>query len=472
MHKPSNAQQGSIIVSILISSIFLFTVVTGLIVLANSNLTRAKNRILFLQSQYAAESGADAAIAYLNADPAAAYVGSGATEISILSNAQYRSTFQTTVSAGKTSNERIITSTGRVYRPQSALTANFAYKIEVTTQRTVGEISASGILSRNIIEIASNVKNIKARDIFVNGYINMNKPSTNLIAENITVGGKNTSASNCSIGGSGSLIKPTTFTTAGQTKTKITMAFNNCINPPGNLSNADFDVLANQTNIPKIQSTYIPWSQFMDGTYTNSFSACSDWTGGTFPRSIPSAGHLKQTHYPDNASGVSAACGVSGDLSLATGQYNIVDNVHLRANLCAATACTPTFYNPSSSTRYIFVEGNVNFNGVNTAAGSGPIVLISYGVDPASKSSVCPIGGSMYIGGSVAAPKLYFLASNGLCFEKTKFTADPSFGGISGKNIYIDTNAGNPFDPSLDVTFPLSSVPVDLAWHSARYRRL
>ena len=104
MHKPSYTQQGSIIVSILISSIFLFTVVTGLIVLANSNLTRAKNRILFLQSQYAAESGADAAIAYLNADPSAAYVGSGATETLILSNAQYRSTFQTTVSAGKSSN--------------------------------------------------------------------------------------------------------------------------------------------------------------------------------------------------------------------------------------------------------------------------------------------------------------------------------------------------------------------------------
>ena len=55
----------------------------------------------------------------------------------------------------------------------------------------------------------------------------------------------------------------------------------------------------------------------------------------------------------------------------------------MRANLCAASACKPTFYNPDSTPKYIFVEGTINFNGVASASGSGPIVLISYGPDPA-----------------------------------------------------------------------------------------
>jgi type II secretory pathway component PulK len=69
MIKPNN-QRGSLVISILIVSMFLMTIVTGLIVLANANLSRAKGRIYLLQAQYAAESGADAAIAALNADTA------------------------------------------------------------------------------------------------------------------------------------------------------------------------------------------------------------------------------------------------------------------------------------------------------------------------------------------------------------------------------------------------------------------
>src|SRR6185436_6344679 len=117
--------------------------------------------------------------------------------------------------------------------------------------------------------IDSGVKNINGKDAYVNGFIQMNKNTTNLIAENITVGGKNTGATNCSIGGTGNLIKTTTFVTPGQTKTKLTLAYNNCITPPGNTSNANFDVLANQSNISTIKSMYIPWNQYMDNTYTN-----------------------------------------------------------------------------------------------------------------------------------------------------------------------------------------------------------
>lgn len=475
--KETNYNRGSIVVSILIVMLALSIVVTSLIVYANSNLSRSKGRVMLLQAQYSAESGADAAIAILNSTPNSTYTGTGASETQVLNNNLYRSTYSTTVANGSSSNEKIITSTGRVYRPSTASQASYTRTIELISQRTSSSVVASGIISRNIIEIASSVKDIYARDLYVNGYIQTDKNTNSLHSESITAAGKNTGASNCSIGGPGNLIKPTIFTTPGQTKTKITVAYNNCINPPGNNSNTDFDVLANQNNLAKIQSTYIPWSQFMDSSYLDAGS-CSDWVGGGNPVTIPSIS--KKSHYPDSGTNISTSCGTSGDLSLGNKQYNITDNVHLRANLCATSICSPTFNNPSSNPRYVFVEGTINFSGVASATGSGPIILVSYGADPASKISVCPLGGAVYLGSSgsnlVKAPQIYFLAVNGLCFDKTKFSGDPpdykSFGGLSGKNIYISTNSGTPHDPTLNTTFNLSDVPIDLSWHATRYRRL
>ncbi len=462
---------GSIIVSILVVMFFLLTVISALVVLANSNLTRARSRVLLLQAQYAAESGADAAVAVYNGGNTT-YSGSG-SEVSILSNSLYKSTYQTTVVAGSTSKEIIITSTGRVYAPATASTANYSRKIEVVAQRSSTE-TASAMISRNIIEIQSGVKNITATDVYLNGYINMNKNTTNLIAENITVAGKNTGASNCSIGGTGNLVKPSSFTHAGQTKTNITLAYNNCISPPGNTSNSNFDVHANQTNISTIQSSTIPWSQYLDSSY-QAAGSCLDWTTGGSTRTIPSVS--KKTHYPDSSSGISASCGSSGDINLSDKQYNITDNVHIRASLCASNACTPTFYNPSSGAagiKFIFVEGSVNFDSVQTASGSGPIVIVSYGSDPASKAAACPYGGSIYLGnsGNTAAPALYLSALNGICLDKTKFGSNPALGGLTGKNLYVATNSGTPFDLAIDPNFPSSSIPIDLAWRATRYRRL
>lgn len=475
--KKSN-QHGSVIVSILVVTLFLSMIITSLIVLANSNLTRARGRIFLLQAQYAAESGADAAIAQLNTGNES-YTGS-ASEVTILTDNQYKSTYTMSVTAGSGPKQKIITAVGRVYAPANSASAKFVRTIEVVAERSSGTTTAS-IVSRNILEVESGVKNIWGSDVFVNGYIALNKNTTNLIAENITIAGRKTGAANCSINGPGNLLKPAIFSDPAQTKTKITTAYNNCISPPGNTSNLNFDVLANQTNISKIQSTFIPWGQYMDNTYQDSPGGCNDWTNGSSPRDIPSTGNTKKTHYPDSAGGVSNSCGSSGDLSLGSAQYNIKDHVHIRANLCTATACSPTFYNPDNSAaglKFVFIEGSVNFDSIKTAVGSGPIAFVSYGPDPASGSiaSACPLGGAFNIGGggvsTTIAPQAFVLSQNGLCLNKTKFGAVNSLAGFSGKNIYIATSPGSPFDLALDLGFPYSSIPIDLSWKAARYRRL
>lgn len=467
-------QQGSIIISILIITLFLTTFIFSLIVLANSNLVRARNRVFLLQAQYAAESGADTAVAKLNSGDDA-YAGTGG-DVAILDAATYRSTYTVSVAVGAHNKERIVTATGKVFAPKTATTPSFTRTIEVIVQRT-SLTSSTSILSRNIIDIHSGVKSVRARDVYINGYLNMNKSTTEFIAENITVGDRNTGPGNCSIGGIGKLTKPSTFYNAGQTKTNITVAYNNCISPPGNTSNTNFDVTANEPGIPKVQSTYIPWTQYMDTTYQSAPGGCSDWTTGTSPRSIPSTGNTKKTHYPDSDPNVSTSCGDNGSLNLGSNRFDIKDHAHIRASLCADTACTPTFYNPDtgpSGIKFVFVEGSINFNSFQTVAGSGSIVFVSYGSDPTSRAADCPLGGSVYLGnnGTTVGPAVYFLANNGVCLDKTRFGASPSLGGISGKNVYIATNPGSPFDLGLDPLFPVDQIPVDLSWKAIRFRRL
>jgi Tfp pilus assembly protein PilX len=468
---PLENQQGMVLVAIVSIMIFIGVIMLGVFSLATSNLSRSRGRILSLEAQYAAESGADAAIATLN-NGNDAYTGTN-SEVNVLTAGTYKATYTVAVSNGSTSKERVMTAVGRVYTPNTAATPTYKRTIRVTVQRS-STTAASSVLSRNIIALDSGIKNLYAKDIYANGYITMAKNTTNLVAENIYVAGKNTGATNCSIGGTGNLVKPASFSTPGQTKTNITLTYNNCISPPGNNSNANFNVLANQNSVPTVQSTYIPWSQFMDSSYQNSPTGCSDWTSGASPRNIPSTGNAKKTHYPDSGSNISSSCGTSGDLSLGSTQFNIKDNVHVRANLCAASACSPTFYNPDATIKYIFVEGDVNFSSVQTASGSGPIVFIVYGTDPASKAGSCPYGGSGYLGnGSTTnAPALYLLTMNGICLDKIKFGASPALGGIGGKNIYIATNPGTPFDLKLDPDFPVSQIPVDLSWRAVRYQRL
>ncbi len=464
-------QQGLILIAMMGIMIFLSIIIIGMFSLSNGNVNRAKNRVLALQAQYSAESGADVAIATLNSGNTS-YTGT-TSEVQVLSAGNYRSTYSVAVSAGVDAKERVIDAVGRVYIPKAATTATIIRKIRVTTQRSATTY-ANSMMSRNILAIDSAVKNVIAKDITVNGYITTAKNVNNIVAENITVAGKNTGATNCSIGGSGNLVKPASFTDSSQTKTNITVAYNNCLTPPGNVSNANFNVSANQGNITTVQSTFIPWSQYMDSSYVASANGCNDWTSGASTQNIPKTNGSKQTQYPDNGSNVSTSCGNSGDVALGSTRFNINANAHIRANLCAASACTPSFYNPDSTMKYIFVEGSVNFGSVQTISGSGPITIIAYGADPASKTSLCPYGGSVYLGnsGNTTAPALYMLATNGICFDKTKFGANPALGGIGGKNIYIATNAGTPFDLRFDPSYPVNQIPTDLSWRAVRYQRI
>lgn len=471
-HSYSKQQTGSIIVSLLIILVVLSGLVYGIMNVANATIARSRQRVFALQAQYAAESGADAAIAKLNEN--AAFTGLSETEL--LDGQRYRVSFEVNVQPGATARERFIYSTGNIYVPSTETTPTYQRTIEVTAQQSTTTQSNS-LLSRNIIYLQSGVKSVTARDIYANGYIDLEKNTTDLIAERITVADRNTSSGNCSIDGRGNLIKPSSFSDPSQTRTIIRTSYNNCLTPPGNNEDVNFEVYANQSNIPKVQSTFIPWSFIMSSGYEAAPGGCSDWTSGSNPRRIPSTGNDKRTHYPDADAGVDTSCGTDGNIDLGTNEYVITDHVHIRADLCSDSACQPIFTNPDSgedSLKFIFVEGWINFDRLTTTPGSGPLVFVSYGSDPIDNASRCPLGGSIFLGnnGNTSAPSVFFLAANGVCLDRTRFGTTPALGGISGKNIYIATNPGTPFDLGLDPTFPIEEIPVDVAWRAVRFRNM
>jgi type II secretory pathway component PulK len=116
----SQNEQGSLLIGVLALTMFMAVMITALSALANANLQRSKSRILVLQAQYSAESGADAAIATLNNDLSTTYTGTGGSQVTVLTTSRYKATYSTTVVSGSNQNELIITSIGRVFQPVTA----------------------------------------------------------------------------------------------------------------------------------------------------------------------------------------------------------------------------------------------------------------------------------------------------------------------------------------------------------------
>ena len=467
--------------------IFLTMTIMSLAVVSQTNITRATQRIYLLQAQYAAESGADTVVAYLNSS-SGSYPYDGTQRDLYTYASKYKATYQATVTNDPLdANKKSVLSVGRVYIPASATTPRYTYKLKVSLERSSMAFTSS-IVSRNSVEVASSVKAVVAKSLFVNEYVKANKNTTDITIDDLTIAGKYPDGNNCSLSGAGNLVRNSALP-AG-TKAKLRMAYRNCMDPtPGNTSDANFDITADDSSLQKIASVYIPWGYKMNnndggGNYAN--GNCSDWTAAA--PTIPSSGNARKTHYPDSGAGTvpASSCGGSGtapaDLNLGSKTYIINDHAHIRANLCKAYTCTPKFINPDASKpKFIFVEGVINFERVTVDNTSpGDIIFISYSTSQIiSASKQCPSNSAAIRLGkdgsnSLVAPKAYFIATNGmLCIDQTKFnTGSESLGGVSGKDIYLSSNSGATFELTFNPEFPLSSVPLDLSWRASNVKRV
>lgn len=169
------SQHGVILAGVLIMMILFVSMGTVLFDFAISHFVDARRVQIINNSLFAAEAGAEKTLLELNKDSAYA---PPAGEVEFYnSSTKGRATYEITISNGSATNEKIVTSTGRIYYPANSLTATAKRKVRITViayQSTYSSSVATGV-GALIMENSSKIANGQVR---INGYIDMKNSAT------------------------------------------------------------------------------------------------------------------------------------------------------------------------------------------------------------------------------------------------------------------------------------------------------
>lgn len=160
-------QDGFVMIALLIATMFVMVAGTATAALAASNYRAAKDDQYRLDSQLAADAGLDKAVYELNQNND--WTGSS-SEQTLIDNGQYRSTYETTVTAGADDNHKIITVTARTYAFGASVPASTRrYSVVV---RGINAGSFSVVTGVGGLEMENSSK-IIGGSVYVNGTISM-----------------------------------------------------------------------------------------------------------------------------------------------------------------------------------------------------------------------------------------------------------------------------------------------------------
>lgn len=161
-------QKGSILISMLLVFPFLIVMVLFYMSLATSSFKIATNDQSHTHSQLAVDAGIDQSLQEINAD--SNWVGTSG-EITLHNESTVRTTYQVSVVDIDATN-KLITSTGRTYKPASATTASSTINIEVNV-RAVNTGGAFSIVSGvGGLELENSAKILNG-SVYVNGTLSM-----------------------------------------------------------------------------------------------------------------------------------------------------------------------------------------------------------------------------------------------------------------------------------------------------------
>lgn len=172
MSKQHDTNQGFILVTVLISTLFIMTMGVISLQLIVSNLKSAKADQYRLSAQLAADAGLDDAIRRINLD--GSWTGSGGEQTLNNSN-NVRTTYETTVASGSTNYQKFINVTAKSFYPASSTTPNFTRKFQVE-MRGVGSGNYSIVGGVGGLVLKNNAKIVGGK-VFVNGNITMENNS-------------------------------------------------------------------------------------------------------------------------------------------------------------------------------------------------------------------------------------------------------------------------------------------------------
>lgn len=147
--------------------------VLALSTFAINHFSRVSDNLTATSALLVAEAGAEQTLNEINQDNN--FAGYASEQTFFDNSTQGRASYQTVVAAGSVSNEKIVTSTGRVYLPQSDSSPRFTRKVRLTvvgtTPTSYSVITGPGGL------IMSNSATIANGDVHINGYLTMSNSS-------------------------------------------------------------------------------------------------------------------------------------------------------------------------------------------------------------------------------------------------------------------------------------------------------
>ncbi len=170
----SKANNGFIMPVLLITIFFVMLMITIASSFAVTSYRLAARESYRVNAQLTADAGLDAGINDFNIDPS--WTGTGG-EITLLNTAAMKTTYQSTLIDGATSNDKILSVTARTYAPSTTTTPKVTRKYELDLKAiTTGNGVSSVVSGVGGLVLNGNAK-ITGGDVVVNGKITMDNNS-------------------------------------------------------------------------------------------------------------------------------------------------------------------------------------------------------------------------------------------------------------------------------------------------------
>ncbi len=438
LRKPAD-QQGIVLITILVVAMILTFVGMSLADLTIGQYSRTRGNVYRTNALLVAEAGVERSLYQIN--NSSSFTGYSTEQEFFNNDDQGRGTYVTAITAGTSTNERVITSTGKVYRSNGKLEGERSVKVTIVGTTSQGYSVYTGVGGL----ILGGSANITNSEIFVNGKISLsgsarigsqNQPLNVKVANQACPSGTNpgpTYPQVCTTGEPISLDWSTMIygSVCATGQTSIT---NSPYNSPRIVGgNGGQGLIAGCTTAPVTMPSYPRTTQLsaiQTGSYTSGAGnsntyVCNSWP---FDRSWPAKLYLT-----GNVS-VDGSCNVT-----------INGNAHITGDLNIGGAATIKVADSVGTTRPIVtVDGKITVGGsariLANSSGTG-IHFISYkSADTCGATCTNITGTALYnsknletinVGGAVNLPGMVFQAYWG----KLKVAGSGNIGSALGQTV-------------------------------------
>ena len=185
MTRHDTSQSGFILLTVLVTTVFVMSIGIASLQLVNSNLHSARVERYLVNAQFAADAGLDDAVQRLNQDNT--WTGSG-SEVTLLNATTFKTTYLSQVIDGSSDFQKYINVTAKAYVPATASSPKYTRKYQVE-MRGVGGGNYSIVSGVGGLTMSNNSK-ILGGQVYVNGTLTMTNSSQigmSLLPVNVSV---------------------------------------------------------------------------------------------------------------------------------------------------------------------------------------------------------------------------------------------------------------------------------------------